>query len=260
MPELTKASKAKSNLLKEVPDAKIEILQLDLSSLNSINIFAEEFQKKYTSLDLLINNAGVMMPPFQKTEDGLELQMAVNYLGHFALTGLLLDLLKKTHGSRVISLSSIAHKNASINFEDLQSEKQYSKYKAYGQSKLACLMFALELQRKLDKHNCENPISMAVHPGVSRTELFRHFPKWFSLIFTPLAPLFTQTSAEGAHSSLMASLKKDVENGAYYGPQGFNEMKGTPGKAPVAAQAKDENDAEKLWEISQKETGVHYIF
>jgi hypothetical protein len=121
-------------------------------------------------------------------------------------------------------------------------------------------MFARELQRKLDEHNCKNPISSAVHPGVSRTELFRHFPNWVSVVITPLAPLFTQDSKEGSHSTLMASLDKDVSKGGYYGPQGFNEMKGNPGKAMVASQAKNEEDSKKLWKISEKETGVFYSF
>ncbi|CAM4149793.1 oxidoreductase [Gillisia limnaea] len=258
--DIEKGNNSKADLLKEVPDAQLEILQIDLSSLKSVKNFAKEFQKKYNALDLLINNAGVMMPPYHKTEDGFELQMAANYFGHFALTGLLLDLLKKTSGSRVVNISSLAHKKAKIDFEDLQSEKNYSKYKAYGQSKLACLMFARELQRKLDEHNCKNPISSAVHPGVSRTELFRHFPNWVSVVITPLAPLFTQDSKEGSHSTLMASLDKNVSKGGYYGPQGFKEMKGNPGKANVASQAKNEEDSKKLWKISEKETGVFYSF
>lgn len=258
--DIEKGNNAKTDLLKEVPDAQLEILQIDLSNLKSVKDFADEFQKNHNSLDFLINNAGVMMPPYHRTEDDFELQMAANYFGHFALTGLLLDLLKKTSGSRVVSLSSLAHKKAKIDFEDLQSEKDYSKYKAYGQSKLACLMFAKELQKKLDKHNCENPISLAVHPGVSRTELFRHFPKWVSVVFTPLAPLFTQDPKEGSQPTLMATLDKDVNKGGYYGPQGFNEMKGNPGKASVASQAKNGDDSKKLWKISEKETGVCYSF
>lgn len=258
--DIEKGNNAKTDLLKEVPDAQLEILKIDLSSLKSVKDFAKEFQKNHNSLDLLINNAGVMMPPYHKTEDGFELQMAANYFGHFALTGILFDLLKKTSGSRVVNISSLAHKNAKIDFEDLQSEKNYSKYKAYGQSKLACLMFARELQRKLDQHNCKNPISLAVHPGVSRTELFRHLPNWVSAVITPLAPLFTQDSKEGSHPTLMASLDKDVNNGGYYGPQGFQEMKGNPGKAFVASQAKDEEDLTKLWKISEKETGVLFSF
>lgn len=258
--DIEKGNNSKADLLKEVPDAQLDILQIDLSSLKSVKDFAKEFRKNHNSLDLLINNAGIMMPPYQKTEEGFELQMAANYFGHFALTGLLLDLLKKTSGSRVVALSSLAHKKAKIDFEDLQSEEHYSKYKAYGQSKLACLMFARELQRKLDRHNCKNPISLAVHPGVSRTELFRHFPNWFSVVFIPLAPLFTHDSKEGTQPTLMASLDKDVNKGGYYGPQRFNEMKGNPGKAFVASQAKKVDDSKKLWKISEKETGVFYSF
>ena len=258
--DVQKAQAAKNDLLKDVPEAELEIIQIDLSDLGSVNNFAAQLQKKYKQLDLLINNAGIMMPPYHKTKDGFELQMAANYFGHFALTGLLLDLLKRTNGSRVVSLSSIAHKKAEIDFQDIQSEKNYSKYKAYGQSKLACLMFAKELQRKLDKNNCQNPISLAVHPGVSRTELFRHFPKWFTLLFSPLVSLFTQSPEEGAQPTLMAASSTDVQKGDYYGPQGFNEMKGEPGKAYVAPQATDVEDAKRLWKISEELTGVKYAF
>lgn len=256
--DTNKAKTAKNDLLKEVPDAELEIIPIDLSSLKSVHKFADEFQKKYKKLDLLINNAGIMMPPYHKTEDGFELQIAANYFGHFALTGLMLDLLKNTPGSRVVALSSIAHKNAEIDFEDLQSENHYSKYKAYGQSKLACLMFARELQRKLDLEHYKNPISLAVHPGVSRTELFRHFPKWISLIFNPLAVLVTQNSRQGAQPTLMAALDPDIIKGGYYGPQGFNEMKGKPGKAKVAPQANNVEDAKRLWKISEELTQVKY--
>ncbi|MGB8705664.1 MAG: oxidoreductase [Gillisia sp.] len=258
--DVQKAQAAKNDLLKDVPEAELEILQINLSDLGSVNNFAIQFQKKYKQLDLLINNAGIMMPPYHKTKDGFELQMAANYFGHFALTGLLLDLLKRTHGSRVVSLSSIAHKKAEIDFQDIQSEKNYSKYKAYGQSKLACLMFAKELQRKLDKNNCQNPISLAVHPGVSRTELFRHCPKWLTLLFSPLVSLFTQSPEEGAQPTLMAALSTDIQKGGYYGPQRFNEMKGEPGKAYAAPQATDVEDAKRLWKISEQATGIRYSF
>ncbi len=176
---LAKAEKAKKEILDAYPKAQIEILKLDLADLDSVHAFAEAYSANYNRLDLLINNAGVMIPPYEVTKDGYEFQFHANYLGHFLLTGLLLELLIKTEGSRVVSLSSKAHESATINFDDLQSEQKYSKWKAYGQSKLACLLFAKELNRRLQNINAST-ISLAAHPGISNTGIFQYFPKWFN--------------------------------------------------------------------------------
>ena len=256
--DLKKANKAKDNILKDVPQAPLEVMKIDLSKLASVRQFADTFLAKYDRLDLLINNAGVMMPPYQKTEDGFELQMGANYFGHFLLTSLLIDTILKTPESRVVSLSSIAHKDATINFNDLQSESNYSKSEAYGQSKLACLLFAKELQRRLDRRDHSDTLSVAAHPGVSNTELARHFPKWLSIIATPIMSILTHSPESAARPTLLAALGSSVEGGAYYGPQGFKEMKGEPGKAKAAPQAEDEWMAKKLWEVSEKLTDTKF--
>jgi len=256
---IEKAEIAKEEILKQVPDAQLDIIKIDLSELSSVRNFAKTFLAKYDSLDLLINNAGVMMPPYQQTKDGLELQMAANYFGHFLLTGLLIEIITKTENSRIISLSSIAHKNASINFKDMQSEKKYSKFGAYGQSKLACLIFSKELQRRLEANNKANSISVAAHPGASNTELARHLPKLANFLLTPFLLLVTHSPKNAAKPTLMASLGNNVAGGDYYGPQGFMEMNGDPGTAKAEPKAYDVLVAKRLWEVSEKLTGISFL-
>lgn len=256
----TKAENAKSKMLQTAPDADIEVLQLDLSKLSSVRAAAKSYQSKYNRLDLLINNAGVMMPPYTLTEDGFELQFGVNHLGHFLFTGLLLDMILKTPNARIVSLSSIAHKSGIINFDDLQSEKKYSASKAYGQSKLACLMFAYELQRKLEKAGYQSTISVAAHPGVSPTELIRHMPKWLvSILSATIGRLVTHPPEEGAKPTLMAALDSNVDGGNYFGPTGFNEMKGDAGKVDSTDLSKDKAVAEQLWTVSEELVGFEYL-
>ena len=254
-----KAEKAKQSIMKSAPRASLDILLVDLSDLSSVRSFADVFNKKYERLDLLINNAGVMIPPYTVTKDGFELQLGANHLGHFLLTGLLLDTLLKTNGSRVISLSSIAHKDGKIQFDDLHWEKKYSAIGAYGQSKLACLMFAFEMQRRLEKSGHSELISVAAHPGVSPTELSRHIPSWLVGIFTFLGPIFSHPPEKGALPTLMAALDESVIGGEYFGPQGFNDMKGKPGRAKSTKLANDENVAKQLWEVSEKLVDFSYL-
>jgi len=256
---IEKAEMAKEEILKQVPNALLDIMKIDLSDLKSVRKFANTFLEKYDSLDLLINNAGVMMPPYQQTKDGLELQMAANYFGHFLLTGLLIETITKTENSRIISLSSIAHKNAFINFKDMQSEQKYSKFGAYGQSKLACLIFSKELQRRLEANNKINSISVAAHPGASNTELARHLPKLASLLLTPFLLLVTHSPKNAAKPTILASLGKNVDGGDYYGPKGFMEMNGNPGTAKAEPQAYDVLVAKRLWEESEKLTGINFL-
>ncbi|WKK74214.1 oxidoreductase [Marivirga salinae] len=256
---LKKANAAKDSIKEEVPKADVEVMEIDLSSLDSVRNFAKAYQSKYDRLDVLINNAGVMMPPYTKTEDGLELQFEANFLGHFLLTGLLLDVLLKTPDSRVVSLSSIAHKNGKINFDDLQSEKKYSASEAYGQSKLACLMFAYELQRRLEKAGHKQTISTAAHPGIATTELARHMPKLvYSILKYTVAPFLTHAPKEGAKPTLLAAIG-DAEGGDYFGPTGFNQFKGKPGKVSSNALSKDEDIAKRLWEKSEELVGLNYL-
>jgi NAD(P)-dependent dehydrogenase (short-subunit alcohol dehydrogenase family) len=255
---LQKAQVAKANILTKFPKASIEMIQLDLNSLQSVRDFVVEFSKNHQKLDLLINNAGLMIPPLMRTKDGFESQLGVNYLGHFLLTGLLLPVLEKTTGSRVISLSSIAHRNAQINFKDLNSEKSYSRFKAYGQSKLACLMFAYELDRRLKKKG-STVKSIAAHPGVSNTELARYVPKVFYFLLYPLFMMMTQSPENAALPSLYGALVEDLKGGEYIGPTSRNEMKGNPGIVGSEPQSHDEEAAKKLWEVSEELTNIHYL-
>lgn len=254
-----RAEQAKKNLLEEVPKADVAIILVDLSSLDSVRAFANTFLKQYDRLDLLINNAGVMMPPYTETEDGFELQMGANYLGHFLLTGLLLPTILKTAHSRVVSLASIAHRRGVINFDDLQSKKKYSAISAYAQSKLACLMYGYELQRRLEAQGHKQTISTIAHPGVSVTNLGRHMPKWVHLIAPIFSRLFTHEPAKGALPTLWAALGA-ADGGDYYGPTGWREMKGPPGKVGSTKLSKDKAVAKRLWEVSEELTGFKYSF
>lgn len=256
---LSKANEAKANIVKEVPNATLEVLQIDLSSLNSVRNFAKAFQAKFDRLDVLVNNAGVMMPPYTKTEDGFELQLGANFLGHFLLTGLLLETILKTPNSRVVTLSSLVHKNGKINFDDLQSEKKYSASEAYAQSKLACLMFTRELQRRLEKAGHQQTISTASHPGIATTELSRHMPKLvYNLLKYTIAPFLTHSPNEGAKPTMLAAIG-EAKGGEYFGPTGFNEFKGKPGKAKSTPLSNDEAIAKQLWEVSEKLVGLNYL-
>lgn len=257
---IEKAKEAVQRIKHEFANADLDVIQIDLSSLNSVKAFVKNYLAKYNRLDLLINNAGVMMPPFSETEDGFELQFAANHLGHFLLTGLLLDVLKSTKNSRVVALSSLVHKIGKINFDDLQSKQKYSASEAYGQSKLACLMFGYEMQRRLEKAGLENPIAVAAHPGLSLTDLGRHFPKFiYKLLEITLGKIFAQPASQGAKPTLMAALDSNVMGGEFYGPQGFNEMKGKPGKAFSTELANDRAIAAKLWEVSEELVGFSYL-
>jgi NAD(P)-dependent dehydrogenase (short-subunit alcohol dehydrogenase family) len=252
-----KAENAKKTILASVPQADLEIMLLDLSSLNSVKSFAAEFLAAHNKLDILINNAGIMVPPYSKTEDGFESQMGSNYFGHFLLTGLLMDCLNKTPHARIVSLSSLAHKRGRIDFTNLHAERYYSKMVLYGQSKLACLMFAYALQRKLNKTD-STTLSVAAHPGVSNTELWNHIPKLAYYALLPIFSLFSQSPDKAALPILMAALDPHISGGDYYGPTGFKEMKGTPGKVQSLSHSHDVEVAKKLWEISEELTHISY--
>ncbi|SEI88578.1 NAD(P)-dependent dehydrogenase, short-chain alcohol dehydrogenase family [Cyclobacterium xiamenense] len=255
----SKARTAREALLKEAPNAELDILELDLSSLQSVRNMAAKFQASYDRLDVLINNAGVMMPPYTRTEDGFELQFMSNYLGHFLLTGLLLPSILKTPASRIVSLSSIIHKRGQINFEDLQSEKSYSAQNAYAQSKLACLLYAYELQRRLEKAGHTDTLSTAAHPGIATTELGRHMPRFlFALLTNTIGPFIAHSSREGAKPSLLAAIG-EATGGDYFGPTGFRELKGKPGKASSSDLSKDAALAKRLWEVSEELVGLSYL-
>lgn len=254
---LSKATKAKSDIIKKVPHADLEIIQVDLSSMQSVKDFVATYLKKHQQLDILINNAGIMTPPFSLTEDGFESQMAANYFGHFLLTGLLINTLNSTRNSRVVTLSSVAHKTGKINFDDLQSQKKYSAWKAYTQSKLACLMFAYQLDRKL-KEQKSSTISLAAHPGVSTTNITQGFPKIITQIFHIIGPLFSQKPKYAARPIIVAALKEGLSGGEYFGPDGLKELKGKPTKVNSSSLSKNKEISEKLWEISEKLTNITY--
>jgi NAD(P)-dependent dehydrogenase (short-subunit alcohol dehydrogenase family) len=204
-----------------------------------------------TSLDILINNAGVMaLPRRQVTADGFEMQLGTNHLGHFALTARLLPLLRRASAPRVVSLSSLAHRTGRIDFNDLQGARLYSPWKAYGQSKLACLMFALELQRRSSAAGWK-VTSNAAHPGFARTNLFTSGPGGLLSVATDFAaPFFGHSAADGARPTLFAATSPTAEPGGYYGPGGFGELRGAPARALIMPQARDAAAAARLWDVS----------
>jgi len=245
------------------PHADVRFEALDLASLASVRAFSAKMRVRDKPVQLLVNNAGVMALPARRlTGDGFEMQIATNYLGHFALTAQLLPLLLRGTRSRVVSLSSIAHRSARINLDDLQSSN-YNPWRAYGQTKLAMLMFAIELQRRSDKHGW-GLMSNAAHPGWARTELFANGPNTASAwtwqrVFTAMAAPFLSHSAEaGAMPTLYAATSPDARGGVLYGPHGLSEMKGPPAVAKIAPRALDTAVAAGLWDESAAMTGVAF--
>lgn len=246
-----KATDAMARLKEQYPDADVAFIPLDLNSLESVRAFADEYKKSHNTLDILVNNAGIMIPPLAKTEEGFESQMGVNYFAHFLLSSLLMDELNAADNGRVVSLSSIAHKGAKIDFENLNAEKGYDKSGAYGQSKLACLMFAYELDRRLQKAG-SSVVSVAAHPGVSATNLFKNVPKLVNMLLIPLMRPLLNTPEQAALPSLMAALHEGVAGGDYYGPTGFAEMSGQPNKVEAKQKAHDTDVAKRLWKVSEE--------
>jgi len=233
------------------PNGNVELALLDLSKLESIKAFTESFSAINTRLDVLINNAGVMIPPESKTSDGFELQIGVNFLGHFALTAQLFDLMRLTEQSRIVSLSSLAHRFGVINVESFQGTSNYKPWREYGQSKLACLMFALEMQTRFDA--VEIPIrSLAAHPGGTTTDLQRH-----SLMSRMMRFMFMEVE-QGALPTLYAATEPSIKGGEYIGPNGFFELRGYPAPAKIAIQAQDENVRNRLWESAERLTDTRF--
>lgn len=253
-----KGRSAIEKISREVIGAKIRYEHLDLASLASITDFAQRMHVRQP-LDLLINNAGVMaLPHRQTTADGFEMQFGTNYLGHFALTARLMPLLRRASGPRVVSVSSLAHRTAFIDFGDLQGARVYSPWKAYGQSKLACLIFALELQRRSNAAGW-NLSSNAAHPGFSRTNLFASGPGGLiSLATNFAAPLFGHSAADGARPILFAATSPQAKPGVYYGPGGIGELRGAPAPALIMPRARDAATDAKLWDVSEKLTNTSF--
>lgn len=247
---LEKANAASDNIHRYVKNAKLDILLLDLANLASVRQFAEEFKAKYTSLNLLINNAGVMIPPFSKTKDGFELQFASNHLGHFTLTGLLLANLLATPKARIVNVSSSAHRMGSIRFDNLNAEKNYNANQAYAQSKLANLLFSLHLNEKLQSSGSEL-IAVSAHPGWTVTGLQKGFVHTITRIIGQEAPM-------GALPTLRAATDPAAQQNDYYGPNGLFELRGYPVKVGCSANAKDSTLAQRLWDVSEELSGIRY--
>ncbi len=247
---------------REVPSARVRFEVLDLADLKSVETFTSRMTDQLSRLDLLINNAGVMRPVRRmETADGFELQLGTNHLGHFALTGRLMPLLKATGGSRVVTLSSVAARGGSIDFDDLQaSHKAYDSMAAYSQSKLACLMFALELQRRSTAQGW-GVASLGAHPGLSSTELLDNAPgagRRVPLVYRIVRAVMMQPPSQGALPTLYAATDPGATPGGYYGPNGMAETRGHPGEARLPPAALDDAAAGRLWTVSEDLTGVRF--
>jgi NAD(P)-dependent dehydrogenase (short-subunit alcohol dehydrogenase family) len=256
-----KAEQAAARITAAAPGAAVHVVELDLASLASVRSAADQLRAAYPRLDLLINNAGVMMPPYGRTEDGFELQFGTNHLGHFALTGLLLDRLVGTPGSRVVTVSSNGHRLGRFDFDDLQFERGYRRLAAYGRSKLANLLFTYELQHRLAAAGAPT-IAVAAHPGTARTDLTRHAGPVARVLLRPaLRPvmgLFVQDAAMGALPTLRAATDPAATGGEYYGPGGLGQFTGHPVAVESSGPSHDEQLQRRLWAESERLTGVSY--
>lgn len=245
---LDKANEAAAKIRKTVSDADLDIIPLDLADLSSVRKFATLFNAKYSKLDLLINNAGVMVPPLTKTKDGFELQFGANHLGHFALTNLLLEKILATPQARIVNVSSGVHHQGKVDFDNLNAEKGYAAWGAYAQSKLANLLFTLELNQRLTAAKSD-AIATAAHPGWTLTGLQNGVALWASRLLGQQAPM-------GALPTLYAATSADMKANDYAGPGGFQEMRGYPKKVDRSAAAKDPSVARRLWQVSEELTGM----
>lgn len=247
-----KAEAAARTIRARHPEANVTVMQLDLSDLESVRRFGADFRTKHSRLDLLINNAGIMNPPYGTTAQGFESQFGVNHLGHFALTGELLDLLDATPGARIVTVSSIMHQRGQIRFDDLNWEKGYRPGPAYGQSKLANLLFTYELQRRLEK-NGSTTIATASHPGWTETNLQVHSPvmKFFNRFMA-------QNTTMGALPTLYAATAPNIKGGQYFGPSGLMEMGGHPKRVGSNKRSRDPQVAARLWSVSEDLTQTVY--
>jgi NAD(P)-dependent dehydrogenase (short-subunit alcohol dehydrogenase family) len=253
---LDKGKDAAARITAASPRADVALQELDLTSLDSIRAAARQLRSDHDRIDLLINNAGVMYTPKSTTKDGFELQFGTNHLGHFALTGLLLDRLLPVAGSRIVTVSSIGHRiRADIHFDDLQWEHSYNRVSAYGQAKLANLLFTYELQRRLALHG--TTIAAAAHPGGSNTELMRNLPPLVARVSAVIEPLF-QDPAMGALPSLRAATDPAVVGGQYFGPDGFAQTRGYPKVVASSRKSHDIDLQRRLWAVSEELTGVVY--
>jgi NAD(P)-dependent dehydrogenase (short-subunit alcohol dehydrogenase family) len=256
---LDKGNAAADRIRTASPDATVTVQELDLTSLDSIRKAAEALRTEFPRIDLLINNAGVMYTDKASTKDGFELQFGTNHLGHFALTGQLLDNMTAVDGSRVVTVSSVGHRiRAKIHFDDLNLDRNYNRVVAYGQSKLANLLFTYELARRLAAKGAPT-IATAAHPGAADTELLRNMPGGIRQVAQAVWSAFiAQDSDMGAEPTLRAATDPAAKNAEYYGPGGFGEQKGHPKLVASSAQSHDEAIQRRLWTVSEELTGVTY--
>jgi NAD(P)-dependent dehydrogenase (short-subunit alcohol dehydrogenase family) len=253
---LEKGHAAVDEVRAAVPDAQVQLDELDLASLASVRAFADRFKAPHDGLDLLINNAGVMGSPRRRTADGFELQFGTNHLGHFALTSALLETMEGREDARVVTLSSTAHKMGRINFDNLNGDRHYFRWNAYGQSKLANLLFALELDRRLRAVG-STVKSLAAHPGYAATNLQSSGPPMFDrLVMVASNALIAQSDEMGALPILYAATQPGLEGGTYVGPDGFQEQRGHPKIVQPSGRARDPATARRLWEVSERMTAV----
>jgi len=248
-----KTTKAIQRITGKNSGTVVDYMELDLSSLDSVKSFAYTYRNKFDRLDILINNAGVMATPLRHTRDGFEWQFGVNHLGHFALTGYLIDLLLKTPGSRVVTVTSIAHFNGEINFDDLKGKHHYGRMNAYRQSKLANLLFAYELQRRIALAGSSS-ISVAAHPGISATSIV-----WLPFPVNILKDLVLMKASKGALPIIMAACGETVKGGDYLGPDGPFQAWGKAAILKSAQHSYDRHLWEKLWKVSEDLTGIRYL-
>jgi NAD(P)-dependent dehydrogenase (short-subunit alcohol dehydrogenase family) len=256
---LDKGNDAAARIKNASPNATVSVQQLDLTSLENIRAAADELRAQFPRIDLLINNAGVMYTDKASTKDGFELQFGTNHLGHYALTGRLLDHMLGVEGSRVVTVSSVGHKiRAKIHFDDLNLDRNYNRVVAYGQSKLANLLFTYELGRRLAAKGAPT-IATAAHPGAADTELLRNMPAGIRQVSQFFWSAFIAQNADmGAEPTLRAAADPSVQNGQYFGPGGFGEQKGHPKLVASSAQSHDEDIQRRLWTVSEELTGVTY--
>jgi len=260
--DLGKARTAAAQIKSSASGAKVDVMELDLSNLASVRGFSDAFHLQHQALHVLCNNAGVMAIPYRQTTDGFEMQFGTNHLGHFALTGLLLDRLIATEGARVVNVASGAHRMGKIRFDDLQWKNGYRKWMAYGQSKLANLLFTLELQRRVDAAG-KQLLCVACHPGYAATNLQAAGPRMsgssmLESLFSFGNSVFAQSAAMGALPTEYAAVAADVHGGDYIGPDGMAELWGNPVRVGRSAAAQDAAAASRLWDISEQLTNVHY--
>ncbi|MER6081346.1 SDR family NAD(P)-dependent oxidoreductase [Streptomyces sp. NPDC001833] len=254
--DVGKGKQVAARIADTVPGADVGVQDLDLSSLDSVRAAADQLRTAHSRIDLLINNAGVMYTPKQTTRDGYELQFGTNHLGHFALTGLLLESMLSVPGSRVVTVSSVRHRQATTDFDDPRSERSYRRVPAYGRSKLANLLFTYELQRRLSGK--AETTSVAAHPGIANTDLIRNSPAALRGLFTVFGGLIAQSPEMGALPVLRAATDPKVQGGQYYGPDGFQENKGHPKQVESSEQSHDTDLQRRLWTVSEELTGVAF--